>query len=172
MDVVGGPRVSFRHLLTITIYTVYKKLSYERKCSEFDLFNDNWILGEFQFSGNNFLIRQFLVLGSLPEVPVSRVCSWREHRFRDLDVFFGFQSRAEMEMEGWGRGTNRNSSRIARDRNEFKFLRKDSAILGKVSHFLIQGSAAFCFFLKLALGIVLLVFASSSPVQVFNFSRI
>jgi hypothetical protein len=42
-------------------------------------------------------------------------------------------------------------ARVARDRNEFKFLSKESAILGKVSHFLIQGSAAFCSFLKLAL---------------------
>jgi hypothetical protein len=42
-------------------------------------------------------------------------------------------------------------SRVARDRNEFKFLRKERAILGKVYHFLIQGSAAFCYFLKLAL---------------------
>jgi hypothetical protein len=42
-------------------------------------------------------------------------------------------------------------SLIFEDSNEFKFLRKESAILGKVSHFLIQGSAAFCYFLKLAL---------------------
>jgi hypothetical protein len=42
-------------------------------------------------------------------------------------------------------------SRVARDRNELKFLRKESAIQGKVSHFLIQGSAAFCYFFKLAL---------------------
>jgi hypothetical protein len=37
-----------------------KKLSSSKKYSKFDLFNLNWFLIECQFSGNNFLIRQFL----------------------------------------------------------------------------------------------------------------
>jgi hypothetical protein len=48
-----------------------KKLSYSKISSEFNKFTFDWNVTEFQFSGNNFFIRQFLVLCSL------LMCGWR-----------------------------------------------------------------------------------------------
>jgi hypothetical protein len=71
--------------------------------SEFDLLSDKWILIEFQFSGNNFLI-QF------------RSAQWTVSACVDLDC-------SGEKDERTGIRANSLIFEVARDKNEFKFLR-------------------------------------------------